>query len=130
MSNIWIVLSGRIFLILLASGVIIYELKTKKKEYIIKTIFCLICIVFFIVISIPHLQDVIEQKTTIVIADYVRYEPAAKGSQRLYFISNSGEFSLEAPRVTRPVANLKEGKTYEIEYYNNTKIIKSYRLIE
>ena len=116
MSNIWIYLSRNIFVILIGIGIIVYEFVTKKKEYIPKVIFCLLCIAFLIYDSTPSFQDVIEQETTTVIAEYIRYENGSIGMKRLCFEGDMGKISLEAPIITRPVANLEEGKIYEIEY--------------
>ena len=130
MSNLGIYLSMNIFFILVGIGVIIYEFVTKAKEYIPKAIFCLICIAFLIYNSTPAFKDVIEQETTTVIAEYVRYQNGSIAMRNLYFIGDMGEISLEAPAAARIVPKLSEGKTYEVEYYNNSKLIKGFKLID
>ena len=52
------------------------------------------------------------------------------GTQRLFFVSDEKEIKLEDLLINRPVALLEEGAMYEIEYYNNSKLIKEYKLIE
>ena len=81
-------------------------------------------------VNIPYFQDAIENETTNVIAEYVKYQPGRLGTQRLFFVSDKKEIKLEDLLINRPVAHLEEGKIYEIEYYNNSKLIKEYREVK
>lgn len=130
MNNLWIILSTIIVLILFGIGIVVYESISKGNEYVLKIIVFSLVVIFLIFGHIPYWQDAIENKTTIIIAEYVKHQPGSIGTERLFFINDTGEVRLEAPILKRPLAYLIDGKTYEIEYFNHSKVIKEFRLVE
>lgn len=130
MDNLWKYLTTMIVLILYAIAIVVYESITKGDEYILKIIAFSLVAIFLVFVNIPYFQDTIENETTIVIAEYVKYQPGRLGTQRLFFVSDEKEIELEDLLINRPVALLEKGAVYEIEYYNNSKLIKEYKLIK
>lgn len=131
MNNLWICLTTIIVLILCSIGIVIYESIIKRDEHILKIIIFSLVAIFLVFAHIPYWQDAIENETTIIVAEYVEYQPGSFiTGQRLFFVCEEGKIELRAPTITRPIAYLKEGETYEIEYFNHSKVIKEYRLIE
>lgn len=130
MNNLWsvyaITLIGICGLIVGA----IMEFCEKKNHYVLKTILFICLAIILFVIDFSCFQDLVEQNTTTVVAEYVKYTDGRTGATRLYFSSEDGQFDLNASVWTRTVADLEKGKTYEIEYFNNSKVIKEYKLIE
>ena len=130
MDNLWKYLTIMIVLILFAIAIVVYESITKGDEYIFKIIAFSLVAIFLVSVNIPYFQDAIENETTIVIAEYVKYQPGRLGTQILFFVSDEKEIKLEDLLINRPVALLEEGAIYEIEYYNNSKLIKEYREVK
>ncbi|MBR3845453.1 MAG: hypothetical protein IKM40_02615 [Clostridia bacterium] len=130
MDNLWKYLTTVIALILYAIAIVVYESIKKGDEYIFKIIAFSLGVILMVFVNIPYFQDAIENETTNVIAEYVKYQPGRLGTQRLFFVSDKKEIKLEDLLINRPVAHLEEGKIYEIEYYNNSKLIKEYREVK
>ena len=131
MSNIWLALIPTIFVFIVSTGVIIYQIICKPNYYILKIIAFVCMAVAMFIFSMPYFQDIAEDKTTVVVAEYRGFEHNSKvGTRKVRFTENGIIFDLFVPGYGRDVAKLQEGQVYEIEYYNNSKIIKSYKLIE
>lgn len=132
MNNLWTLLGITIFVIVVSIGFVIYALVTKTDYYILKSLFIIGIAIFFAITDIPYMKDVIEQETTTIIVEYHHFQPSntRPGTRTLFFESQNGELRLLATTISRTVAYMEEGKTYEIEYFNNSKVIKEYRLIE
>ncbi len=131
MRNIWLALIPAIFVSFVSIGVVIYQLVYKNNNYILKII-AFICIAiamwsFFI----PYLKDMAEDKTTSIIAEYVGFQRNSKVGTRKVIFNEAGRlYELFVPGYAKDIGQLQEGKTYQIEYYNNSKLVKSYKLIE
>ena len=83
------------------------------------------------IFSIPYFQDLTENKTTVVVAEYKCFEHNSKvGTRKVLFVKDGRTIELFVPGYTRDVAKLQEGQIYEIEYFDNSKVVKSYELIE
>ncbi len=132
MNNLWTLLGITIFVVVVSIGFVIYAFVTKTDYYILKSLFIIGLAIFFTITDIPYMEDVIEQETTTIIAEYHHFQPSntRPGTRTLFFESQNGELRLLATTISRTVAYMEEGKTYEIEYFNNSKVIKEYRLIE
>lgn len=113
-------------------GTIIYQFARKPDYYVLKILFCMVCIIFLFVYDLPYLRDIVEQETTVTVVEYIDFQSSntRPGSRKLFFENKNGRISLVTPTITRTVAQLEPGKTYEIEYFNHSKVIKSYKLIE
>lgn len=131
MKNIWLLLFITGIAYVGFIGTILYECLKKVDGSIIKVIFCTICIVVLLVFDFPYIQDLTKQETTIITAEYVNYQPSntRPGTRKLFFQTADGRISLLIPTVTRAVSELEPGKIYEIEFFNNCRVIKSYKLI-
>lgn len=132
MNNLWTLLGITIFVVVVSIGFVIYAFVTKTDYYILKSLFIIGLAIFFIITDIPYMKDVIEQETTTIIAEYHHFQPSntPPGTRKLLFESQDGELWLLATTISRTVAYMEEGKTYEIEYYNNSKVIKEYREVK
>ena len=131
MNNLWTLLGITIAVVVFAIGFVIYLCITKPDYYIIKSLFIICLAIFFAITDIPYMKDVIEQETTTIIAEYHHFQPSntPPGTRKLFFESQDGELWLLATTISRTVAYMEEGKTYEIEYFNNSKVIKEYKRI-
>ena len=78
------------------------------------------------------MKDLAKQETTEVIAVYVEYQTGNvhPGARRLFFENENNEFNLLASVIKKEHVKMKVGKTYKIEYFDNSKVIKNYELIE
>ena len=74
----------------------------------------------------------VKKETAEVIAVYVEYQTGNvhPGARRLFFENGEDEFNLLAPIITKEHVKMEVGKTYKIEYFDNSKVIKDYELIE
>ena len=131
MSNIWTSLIPTFFVFIVSIGVVIYQFICKPDYYVLKSIaFVCIAAVMFI-FSIPYFQDLTENKTTVVVAEYKCFEHNSKvGTRKVLFVKDGRTIELFVPGYARDVAKLQECQIYEIEYFDNSKVVKSYELIE
>lgn len=131
MSNIWLALIPTILVSIVSIGTIIYQFLCKSDYYILKIIAFVCVMVAMIIFSMPYFQDLTENETTIVVAEYKGFEHNSKvGTRKVQFIQDGRMLELFVPAYARDVAKLQEGQTYEIEYFNNSKLIKSYKPIK
>ena len=132
MRNIWIVAIVSFIIYASGIGIIINEIIKKRRWLILKTalIVGLIAAVFYT--HIPVYQDLINKSTITVTAEYVEYWKKAPffATREAYFNGENGRFHIYVPTLTRDVAKLEAGETYEIEYFRYSRVIKEYRLIE
>jgi hypothetical protein len=131
MKNIWYIFGTIVIMavVLLTSAVIIFV--KKEKHYILIDLILIAIVVFCLILDIPYIKDIAKQETTEVVAVYVKYQTGNvhPGARRLFF-ENEEEFNLLAPIMTKEHVKMEVGKIYKIEYFDNSRIIKSYELIE
>ena len=131
MGNIWLALIPTFFVFVVSVGVIIYEFICKADYYIIKIIAFICVVIIMITLNLPYFCYMAKNETTVVVAEYNGFEHISMvGTRKVRFTENNSVLELFVPGYSQDVAKLQEGKTYEIEYFNNSKLIKSYRLIE
>lgn len=131
MSNIVISLIPTFFVIIVSIGVVIYQFTCKPDYYVLKSIAFVCIAVAIFVFSMPYFQDLSENKTTVVVAEYKCFEHNSKvGTRKVLFVKDGRMIELFVPSYARDVAKLQEGQIYEIEYFDNSKIVKSYKPIE
>lgn len=89
-------------------------------------------VVFCLLSDIPYMKDIAKKETTEVIAVYVEYQTGNvhPGARRLFFENEDCEFNLLAPVITKEHVKMEAGRTYKVEYFDNSKVIKNYELIE
>ena len=131
MKNIWyIFVTVGIMSIVLLTAAVIFFIK-KEKHYILINLIIIATVVFCLISDIPYMKDLAKQETTEVIAVYVEYRTGNHpGAWRLIFENEEDEFNLLAPVITKDCVKMKVGKTYKIEYFDNSRVIKNYELIE
>lgn len=132
MKNIWYILGIIIFAIIVSIIAGVIFLIRKDKYYIFCELILIFCLIFFSVKSVPFIKDITKQETTIITAVYVKYQKDSvyPGSWRLILENDCETYKIISPVITKIHVKMEEGKTYTVEYYNNTKIIKKYTLIE
>ena len=131
MGNIWIALIPAIFAIIVFVGAITYYLIKKPNYYIPKAIVILCLILVMLYFYIPYFKDLADGQTTVVVARYDEFHRnSAAGTRKVIFYENEQRMELLVPGYSGMVGELQEDEVYEIEYFNNSKIIKTYRLIE
>ncbi len=132
MKNLWIVLSIYILesLILVIVGIV--AVVKKEKYSIIVVVILLILVVIVLYANIPIVKDLISNQTTEVTAVYVNYRRSGNFSldNELIFENEGNEIIIIAPKFTRIISNLEDGKTYKVEYFNNSRVIKEYELLD
>ena len=111
---------------------IVHEIVERPKYFWLKIIIFPVLIVTLTILESPIYKDLIEKDTTTVIAEYVEFQSSNSlpCTRKAYFKSENGRFHVYVPVFTRDIAKMEVGKTYEIEYFRNSHIIKAYRLIE
>lgn len=132
MKNIWFIFGTVIItvVILLTASIIFFV--RKEKYYILINLILMSVMVFCLISDIPYMKDILKQETTEVIAVYVKYQTGNvhPGARRLFFENEEDEFNLLAPIITKEHVKMEVGKTYKIEYFDNSRVIKNYELIE
>lgn len=132
MRNVILILAPSLIACLCSIGAIINESIKRKKYYWVRIIVFIFIFVFLIVTDIPFYKDIYEQETQTVTAEYVKFQSSNTypGSRKVFFESESSQFSMYVSMFTRDVTKLESGKTYEVEYFCNSYVIKSYKMIE
>ena len=132
MNNIWYIfgISVFAFIVLVLAGIIFFI--RKDKHYILTEIIIVVMLLFLLVDSIPFIKDLIMQETTEITAVYVEYQKGSvdPGAWRLIFENENETYKIISPIITKIHVKMEVGKTYKIEYFDNSKIIKNYTLIE
>lgn len=132
MKNIWIVLIPSFTAYVGFICAIIGEiLKRPKIRWLNIVIFSALIIALF-VFDMPIYKDMVEKDTAIVTAEYIEFQTGSTlpCTRKAYFKSKSSRFYVYVPTWTRDIAKMEVGKTYEIEFFRNSNVIKEYRLIE
>ena len=132
MENIWYIFGTTVIMsIVLLPAAVIFFIK-KEKHYILIDLIIIATEVFCLISDIPYMKDIVNKGTTEVIAVYVEYQTGNvhPGARRLFFENEEDEFNLLAPVITKDCVKMKVGKTYKIEYFDNSRVIKNYELIE
>ena len=85
------------------------------------------------ILEIPIYKDMVERDSTTVIAEYVEFQSSSSlpCTRKAYFKTDENiRFYVYVPTWTRNIAKMEIGQTYEIEYFLNSRVMKSYRLVE
>lgn len=132
MKNIWYIFGTVVIasVVLLTAAVIIF---IKKEKYYILIDLIIVATVFFcLILDIPYMKDIAKKETSEIIAIYVEYQTGNvhPGARRLFFENEDDKFNLLAPIVTKECVKMDIGKTYKIEYFENSKVIKNFELVE
>ena len=115
--------------------IVVVVLIQKPKDYLAIVAFCVIGSIGLTLLGTDHIKDLTNRETTIVTAKYVRYlssgREATRYTRKMIFTVGGEEIGLYAPILTKRkyYLEMEEGKRYKIEYFNHTKIIKCYELI-
>ena len=112
-------------------GAMLYEIIKRPKCFGIRAIVFAGLIVTLSILEIPLYRDMIEKGTKTVVAEYVEFQSnSLPGTRKAYFKGNNGRFHVYVPIYTRDIAKLEVGKTYEVEYFCYSQVIKEYKLLE
>ena len=132
MRNLWLLLLPALFVYTGGIGTIIYEIVKRPRYHRLKIVFLVGVLMLYAILDIPLYKDIAKQETQIVIAEYVKFQSSntLPGTRKVFFENEQGQLGLYVPTITRDVGKLQEGKTYEIEYFTNRKVIKTYKLLE
>ena len=114
---------------LIITGIVLY---VKKEKHLI---LCEIILIFGVIVlsveTIPYIKDIKNQEVYVITAVYDEYRTSTYSAEViLIFKSNGKSYEIISPRVFKIHVKLEPGKNYIVEYYSNTKVIKSYTLIE
>ncbi len=114
-------------------GAIVYDIVKRPKYYGIQIVVFTALIVALTILEFPIYKDMVERDSTTVIAEYVEFQTSSTlpCTRKAYFKTGENiRFFVYVPTWTRDIAKMEVGRTYEIEYFRNSRVIKSYRLIE
>lgn len=131
MNNILLALIPTILTTVVSTAAIVYYTISKPDYYVLKIIaFIGITIVMFY-FATPYFQDLSHEETTTIVAKYDGFHRNSKvGTRKVFFVGENCRYELFVPGYSGDVGKLEIGKIYEIEYFNNSKLIKSYSLID
>ena len=135
MGNLWLIFNI-IIICSIGSVIIGVTLFVKKEKYYIISCIILVALNIFIYIADrSYIKDLIKQETTQIEVKYVEYQSGSSnthpGTRKLFFSDINGDIiELIGPVIKKYHVKMEEGKTYLVEYFNNTKVIKTYTLIE
>lgn len=132
MTNIWLLLAISFVAYIIIIGFIIFNFIKKGKWYIVINLCMGFMLAWLIVSDLPYYKDLTTKDTTVIVAEYVKFQSSntLPGTRMLIFINEHGqEISLYIPTITRAVAKMETGRTYEVEFFNNSKVIKEYVLV-
>ncbi|MBQ8427333.1 MAG: hypothetical protein IJX16_06220 [Clostridia bacterium] len=131
MSNFWVLFLIGIFCMLIGIVSVIMFLITKPKHYVSLTVFFTVATIGLVVLSRDFFVDLVEQKTTDIVAVYISYKGGGYTfGHQLIFENDEGEqISLYSPKSSRYPKKLQEGKVYKITYFNNTRIVKEFSIL-
>lgn len=132
MSNFWGIYA---YTIISVPGLIIWAIVMciKKEKHRIAMATILIAGSLFMFFSnFSFVKDLAQQETSTVTGVYVKYERrnVEPGARRVIFQTEDGTDDFLVSIFTKDCTKMKVGKTYKIEYFNNSKVIKTYELIE
>lgn len=132
MKNIFLILIPSFFVCACAIGNIIYHIVKKPKYYLAKTLFLVAVLVALLMLEFPLYMDIFANNTTTVTAEYVGYQSSNTelGTYKAFFEGRGGRFYVYIPMYTWDITKMEEGKIYEIEYFDNSCVMKEYKLIE
>ncbi len=143
MEHLFSILQTYLFLLLIGVVVLVIELlrvskiKNKQtnrtikgsKQFAKKVVVYIIVCVILLLIEIPVLQDIVENKTYTVVGTVTEITSSHGNGGRKYAIvtehNSIEEYKLRAPKGMIINEQIKEGKTYAFEYYKNSKVIKN-----
>ena len=131
MENLWYIFGISVFTFigLIIIGIIFYI--RKDKYYILSEIIIIAMLIFLLVDSAPYIKDITKHETTEITAVYVEYQKGSvdPGAWILIFENENGTYKIISPIITKNHVKLEVDKTYKIEYYKNTEIIKNFTLV-
>ena len=132
MKNIFLVLIPSLVAYAGCVGSIVYASIKRDNYQLIKICVFAAVLVFLIVTDIPCYKDISKRETTTVTAEYVKFQSSSTlpCTRKAFFRNQTGQIYVYVPIFTRDIAKMEVGKTYEIEYFNNSHIIKEYKLLE
>ncbi len=113
--------------VILLIFIVCIPIVAKKKHEIVGCILFLVFIVaFYIFLDVDIVRDINEQDTHVIVAEFTQIRSSAPYGRTYVF-----DDTLELYRtVIYNNDNFPYGKTYYVEYYKYSKIIKSMKLIE
>ena len=131
MENLWYIFGISVFTFigLIIIGIIFYI--RKDKYYILSEIIIIAMLIFLLVDSAPYIKDITQHETTEITAVYVEYQKGSvdPGAWILIFENENGTYKIISPIITKNHVKLEVDKTYKIEYYKNTEIIKNFTVV-
>ena len=133
MNNLWLIFGITLFCSvgLIIIGVIL--IIKKEKFYKLSIIIIIFLVSSAIICDWNYIKDLTYKETIEIKLIYNGYEDrytSRYGVKQLYFNNNVESITLFAPTGKKYHLEMNIGKTYLIEYFKNSKVIKSYTLIE
>lgn len=132
MKNILLAMIPSFFANPVLIGMILHRIIKKPKYWVVHIIVCVCMIVGLFIFDLPFYKDMAREKTYTVVAEYVKYQAknTIPGSFKAYFEGDAGRFHVYVPVYSGDIKHLEEGKTYEVEYFRNSHVLKEYTLLE
>lgn len=107
-------------LVIIMCAFLFFCFKKRKKESISFMLVLIICIVIFFTTYVNIVKDIILQDTIEVIGEYTDCR-----EDSVYGVKIIVDEQIELYSTSRSITKNERGKQYHIEYYKNSRIIKS-----
>lgn len=132
MKHLLLITIFRVVIISIGAIVICFVAKKERKHRILVYILVGICVIYLSYEAIPNFKDMIYRETSEIEAVYVDCHSESKpfGQRILTFKDDDTTYEIVISSFTSFPKNMEEGKAYKIEYYDNSKVLKSCVLIE
>lgn len=132
MQHLLLITIFRVIVITVGAIVICFVAKKERKHRILVYIFVGICVIYLSYETIPNFKDMIYKETSEIEAVYMDCHSESKpfGQKALIFKDDDTTYEIVISSFTSLPKNMEEGKIYKIEYFKNSKVLKSCVLIE
>ena len=132
MKHLLLIIIYRVIFIVLGSFGCFDLVKREKKHRLIGYILVVLAVGSIIIDTYPNFKDMICQETNEIEAIYLECHTKSKalGKETLIFKDDDTTYEIIISSLTSLPRRMEKGKTYKIEYYDNSKVLKSCVLIE
>ncbi len=132
MQNLWYIYGVMIISWICGICAVIRATIKRERFYIVFDIIIVFLLIYTFISYIPYLQDLTQKETVEIEGEFEIYYRNSNFSPcfDVYFETDSGREKVIIPKWAFILPELEEKKTYRIEYFKNTQVIKDYELIE
>ena len=132
MKHLLLIIIYRVILMAIAVIGGFISAKEDKKHRISEYIATAVVVIFITIVTFPNFKDMIYQETNEIEAVYLECHSESKPfwERTLILKDDDTTYKIVITSLTLLPRRMEKGKTYKIEYYDNSKVLKSCVLIE